>query len=407
MSADIIRICGYLLRITCRSFAESVFIYLLLNTNINHPNVRQKTSSFSKKKMLLFSSVYSFTAVLGFVFLGNNYMNFYRLISFVFVFLYFWYKQQEIHKNLTTNYNSIQDMRYALTAAIILALAVHSFNYISHMILHTYCVSTGIYNTICSVRIFRELYKIAIMLLSILFMFLVYKLRFIKMKDIKAMSTHKWIPISFGFCLASMIYINYTYSLFGDMPLTAQYRNTLLWAMAFILPSYIGFYITTAQLTRLLSIKANYAADENIFIWTFNPSIIETTHLDVYDLNLFMTNFETNKLTFKRKLKKLGINNEYKGYSELVFCLILTKLYLGLKGWSFEKDIFWQASLVTDVPLSKLRKNIDNIISQVWTTNEAETLIDGYYLPYHNSHTYDQKRHPNAEDFLMSIAKSV
>ena len=106
-------------------------------------------------------------------------------------------------------------------------------------------------------------------------------------------------------------------------------------------------------------------------------------------------------------MKKLGINNEYKGYSELVFCLILTKLYLGLKGWSFEKDIFWQASLVTDVPLSKLRKNIDNIISQVWTTNEAETLIDGYYLPYHNSHTYDQKRHPNAEDFLMSIAKSV
>ena len=80
---------------------------------------------------------------------------------------------------------------------------------------------------------------------------------------------------------------------------------------------------------------------------------------------------------------------------------------MGLKGWSFKTDIFLQASLVIDIPAPKLRKDIENIIDQVWNTSEVETLIDGYYLPYHSSKIYDQMERPTVEQFLTDVAKSI
>ena len=193
------------------------------------------------------------------------------------------------------------------------------------------------------------------------------------MKNIKAMSAYKRIPISFGLCLMSMIYLDYFYNSFPVSIVNCK-CDILLWIMAFILPSYIGFYLTTTYLTRLISIKTNYKVDIYIHIWFFNLSLpmFKTTGLSVYDSNTFMLNFESKKMTIRNKLRKLGITDDYKGYSELVLCLFLTSLFVGLKGWSFEKNVFWQASLIIDMPAPKLRKNIEDIIDQVWTTGEVE-----------------------------------
>ncbi len=397
--------CWSFFRVICRSFTEGIFIYSLIANDKDYSNVHQKISFFGKKNMFVFSFFYSFLAVLISIVL--NVADFYRLASVPLVFFYFWYKQRNNHKNSVINYDNTRDVWYALTTAIILILAVDSFNSISHMLLHTSFVLTGTYDIVRSNDVFYQLYKTGLMFLDVFFIFLVYKWQFIKMKDIKSMSMYKRVPISFGLCLVLSAYISYTYYIFYNIPLTDQYRNALLWILALMLPSYVGFYLTITHLTRLLNLKENHTADENILVWIFNPSILETTHLDIYDSDVFIANFESKKLAFKRRLKKLGINDEYKGYSELVFCLILTKLFIGLKGWCFERDILGQASLVIDVPLPKLRKDIENIIEQVWLTNETETLIDGYYLPYHGNSTYDQKQHPKIEEFLIDIAKSV
>lgn len=405
MPLNITSMCWSVFRVACRSFAEGIFIYLLIDTGFNCLDVNRAFASINKRKMLLFSCVCSFIAALFSSFLYI--LNIYKLIIAVLVFFYFWYKQQKIHKNLIINYNGAKDIWYAFTTAVILILATYSFNSISHMLLHTFCVSTGIYDTINSVRIFRELYKTAIMFLDVFFIFLAYKFRFIKMKDIKAMSAYKRIPITFGLCLLSMVYMICIYDTIP--PSIAPYRNALFWAIASILPVYIGFYVTTAYLTRLISIKTNYKVDIYIHIWLFNPSLpmFKTTGLSVYDSNTFMSNFESKKMTIRNKLRKLGITDDYKGYSELVLCLFLTSLFVGLKGWSFEKNVFWQASLIIDMPAPKLRKNIEDIIDQVWTTGEVNTLIDGYYLPYHNSNMYDQTRRPTVEQFLTDVAKSI
>lgn len=394
------------LRMACRSFAEGAFIYYLFSTDISNFSIYQKINSFSKKNMVLFSLAYSLIAAVLVTFCDVGTL--YRLVSVVFVFLYFWHKQRKTKKKLVSNYDGIYDIKYTLSAAVILVLAVHSFNYISHMVLHTSFVLTDTYNIVRSNSVFYELYyKYAIMFLHVFFIFLAYKFQFIKMKDIKAMSVHKWVPISFGLCLLTMVYIDYTYYIFGNTPLTGHYRNVLLWAMAFIVPTYFAFYLVIKQLTMSINLMANTVADEHIHVWVFNPAIIETTHLDIYDSALFMASFESKKIILKRKLKKLGIDNRSKGYSALLFCLFLTRLFMGFKNWSFERDIFGQASLVIDMPLSKLRKDIENIIEYVWTINDAQTLIDGYYLPYHNSNVYDQTHHPKIEEFLIDVAKSI
>lgn len=389
------------LRVGFRFFVEGIFICFLLNTNVNHLNISKNFISPNKKKTFLFSFVYAFVSLFGsFYFIGI-----FRLFSIALVFLYSWYKQREMHKKLIINYNVTQDTWFALTSAIILVLAVHSFNAISHMLLHTCLVSMGFYSTIRSFDIYYEIYKFAIMLLDVFFIFLAYKLQFIKIKDIKAMSAYKRIPILFGFCLLSIVYIDVAYD---KIPLSiAPYREGLLWIMALTLPTYIGFYATTTYLTRLLSLRSNANADTNIHMWLFNPSIFNTTSLSVYDSDVFTANFESKKLAIKKRLDKLEINDECKGYSGLIFCLFLTRLFMGLKGWSFKTDIFLQASLVIDVPTPKLRKDIENIIEQVWTTSEAETLIDGYYFPYHNSKIYDQMERPTVEEFLTDMAKSI
>ena len=393
-------------RMGFKFFAEGILVYLIIN-NINDQNVCKKSNILSKKKMLLFSSFYASVVLAVYMFavmFTTCDLFLFRLTSAILVFLYFYYKQRKIQEKLVSNYNNNQNIWRALTTAIILVLAVESFNAISYMLIHKSFVLMGIYDAVHSIDIFYQLYKTLSVFLDVFIMFLVCKFRFINMKDIKNMSTHKRIPVSFAFYLISFLYIEF---ICDKIPSLAPHRETLLWIIALTLPSYIGFYLTAAKLTRLLSFKSNAIVDSHIHVWLSNPSMVETTHLDVYDSKVFIANFELKKLDIKKRLEKLGINDEYKGYSGLILCLFLTRLFIGLKGWNFETDVFWQTSLVIDVDASKLRKDIENIIDQIWNTSEVETLIDGYYLPYHNKKIYNQTQRPTVEQFLTDIAKSI
>jgi len=392
-------------RVFCRSFVEGAFIYSLITSSKDCSDARQKIGFFGKKSMFLFSLLCSSLAVLFSVALSVA--DFYRLVLVAFVFSYFWFKQKKSLRISANSYGSKRSVKCILTGSIILVLAVDSLNTISHLILHMSLVLTGVYDVIRGVGVFYQMYKTSLMLLDLFFIFLVYRFQVFKTKDIKSMSINKWVPISFGLCLASSSYISYTYYIFYDIPLTDQFRTVLLWILALMLPTYWGFYLVIRQLTRVLNLVSNTAEDDSILVWILNPSVIETTHLDIYDSDLFMSTFESKKLVLKQKLKKLGIDNGCKGYSELIFCLFLTRLFIGFKSWSFERDVFEQASLVIDVPLNVLRKNIEDMIEYVWVTSESQDLIDGYYFPYHGRHTCDHKQRPTVEEFLMDIAKSI
>ena len=159
--------CWSFFRVICRSFTEGIFIYSLIANDKDYSNVHQKISFFGKKNMFVFSFFYSFLAVLISIVL--NVADFYRLASVPLVFFYFWYKQRSNHKNSVINYDNTRDVWYALTTAIILILAVDSFNSISHMLLHTSFVLTGTYDIVRSNDVFYQLYKTGLMFLDVFF----------------------------------------------------------------------------------------------------------------------------------------------------------------------------------------------------------------------------------------------
>lgn len=402
---DVTYMFSLFLRVAFRFILEGGFCYCLFATrSVRSKNTDSRCSLRGRRDVVFFLFLYSTALILPVVLLRDD--AFYRLVSVAVVFLYFYHKCWLKRKSVATCFR-IRQCGYILTAAIFLALTTEFILSVSHILIHGLCMLFNVYDAIRNHFVSYEIYKYVIMLVHVCLLFLVYKLRILKMSDVKAISINRWVPVSFGLCLLSIVYVKYNYSAFGAIPAVAPYRDAFLWVLAFLLPTYLGFYLTISKLTKLLSIKLNCAADDNIFVWIFNPSMIETIHLSIYDSELFMPSFEANRLAFKKKLEKLGIDNGYKGYSEMVFCLILTKLFMGMKGWSFERDIFGQASLVIDTPFPEVRKNIEAIIEKVWLTDDSETLIDGYYLPCCNNDMYDGRERPSAEEFLMQMAKSV
>lgn len=380
---------------TLRLIVESIFCYFVYNCK----NKNETFQKCSVKKIAIFSSVHV-TMLSLYRHLFTDYIT-YRLVSVLIIFAYFWIENRIENKRIESN--NARNWSYILTFAVFITLMTEYSYSMSHIIVRFSWKLLDMYDVSITNLLLDKLYRFTILSMHICFIFLIYKFRFIKMRDIKNLSVYKQIPVLFGLCLSTIVYIKYSYIQLDNDP----YRDIFLWIFMFLLPTYLGFYWMLSKLSQLINVKKNYSADENIFIWIFNPSMIETFHLNIYDSELFTPTYEFNKLNFKRKLARLGIDNSCKGFSSLVFCLILTKLFMGLKCWSFERDVFGQASIVIDIPFPEVRKDIENIIKKTWLLEEPKKLIDGYYRPCCNRDLYDDSQPPTVEEFLVCMVKST
>lgn len=406
---NIVALCWAVFRAILRSFAEGAFVCLLVNGSIDSIDSEDAAKTFAPRKqrrMWLFVFVYVSVATIFTLFIPG-YFDFFRLVSVVLVFFHSWNRCKRCNRPLISNYGMAHDAVFSLNAAIISILAVSSFNFLSFLSLHYGLVFFGVYDYVRGVDALYQVYKFSIALLDVFVLFLFYKLRIIKLKDIRSMSINKWVPLSFGFSLLAWTYLAYFYNVIYDTPAAAIYKDAVLGLLALMLPLYVSFYLSTRYLTKLLCVKTNFIADRSILDWVSDPSVVETSHLDVYDSDLFMANYMSQKFVFEKKLRKLGITCEHKGFSELSLCLILTKMFTGLKGWNFERDVLGQVSLVVDEPISKFHKDIEHTLAYVWDTNEVSFLIEKYYLPYQHVGTYRSGDRPSVEEFIMTIAKSA
>ena len=153
--------CWAIFRMGFKFFAESLFIYLIVN-NINNQNVCEKSNTLNKKKMFLFTLFYTSVVLTVYILALRIYaynVFLFRSASVSLVFFYACYKQREIQENLVSSYNNAQNIRYALTTAIILSLAAESFNYISYMLIHKSFILMGIYGTVHDIDILHQLYR--------------------------------------------------------------------------------------------------------------------------------------------------------------------------------------------------------------------------------------------------------
>ena len=108
--------------------------------------------------------------------------------------------------------------------------------------------------------------------------------------------------------------------------------------------------------------------------------------------------YEKDKITFKKKLEKLGINHGYKGYSQLMLSLIIISHFEG-DNLDFEKNVFSYVSRFTGTEPKIIYNNINSIIQKTWFQENPEDLKYGYD---HIDNIEDNP--PTVNDFLLHMA---
>ena len=310
----------------------------------------------------------------------------YRLVSVLIIFAYFWIENWIENKKFIRS--NIKSWSYILTFSIFISLLTECSFFTGYIINRYSWKLSGMYASTKTTNL--ELYRFVALALHLCLMFLIYKFRFIKTKDIRNLSVHKQIPILFGMCLSTVIYIKYNYQLIDN----DTYRNILIGVLLFILPTYLGFYWNSCKLTRLKNIDQNYILD----------GIIETMvripiYFAVINIKPFTYMYEKDKITFRKKLEKLGINHGYKGYSQLVLSLIIVNHFEG-DDLNFEAHIFRRVSRFTGIEPETIYDNINNIIKKTWFQETPEVLKYGY------EHVDDiEDNPPTVKDFLIHMAK--
>ena len=312
----------------------------------------------------------------------------FRLVSVLVIFAYFW--TENWIDNKKSKKSNIKGWSYILTFSIFISLITECSYFTGYTINRFFWQLSGMYASTKTTNL--ELYRLIYLALHLFFMFFTYKFRFIKTRDIRNLSVHKQIPILFGMCLSTVIYIKYNYQLIDN----EAYRNILIGVLLFILPTYLGFYWNSCKLTRLKNIDQNYILD----------GVIETmmripVYCAIINIQPLTYIYEKDRIIFKKKLEKLGIDHGYKGYSQLILCLIIIT-HFESDDLNFEVNVFRNVSRFTGTEPETIYENIKNIIKKTWFQETPEVLKYGYeYVDNIKDNP------PTVKDFLIHMAKKI
>ncbi len=367
---------------TLRMFIESIFCYAIYTCKDQNINFQK----CNIKKMVMFCSVHV-TILSLYRLLFTDFVT-YRLISVLIIFAYFWVENRVENKKFKKSH--IKNQIYILTFSIFISLLTECSFFIGYTINRSGWQWLKIYDVRYANFQNSLLYYAIQLTLHFSVMFLVYKFNFIRMKDIRNLSIHKEIPILFGLCLSTVIYIKYNYQLIDNK----FYQDILIGILLFTLPIYLGFYWNSCKLTRLKNIDQNHILDAVIENMVRIP--IYCAAINIKPLAYM---YEKDRIIFKKKLKKLGIDHGYKGYSQLVLSLIIVNHFEG-DNLNFETNVFQHVSRFTGTESRIIYNNINSIIQKIWFQETSENLKYGY--SYVDS---IEDNPPTVNDFLINIAK--
>lgn len=372
---------------TLRLIIESVFCYFIYSR-------KSKNNTFQKlnvKKIAMFSSAYTILLSVYMYFFDDY--TIYRLVSVFLMFVYFWFNDKE------NKISNIKKWSYILTFSIFINLILEFSHFIGYIISLSFMKYTNLYDLKSTNFILAFLYYFSILVFHSCFIFFMYRFHFIKMQDIKNISVIKQIPILFGLCLSSVIYIKYHYNqTYGEL-----HSSVLLWILMFLLPIYLGFYHALSKLAELKNMKRNELYDINLEEKIEQPLLCKVFSLDQYrcEHKPCAAKYEADKIAFKRVLRRLGVHSGFKGFTQLVFSLLLTKNFLNYsKGWTIENNVINYIALATGDKPSEIRKDFGNIIRKVWLLEDLQVIKNEYA----NTNNIEDNP-PSVDEFLVHMAK--
>lgn len=231
--------------------------------------------------------------------------------------------------------------------------------------------------------------------LYIAVLMLIYKSKLINIKDMKVLSSKKCILVFFAICLGVVVCLREL------LRTTSRYTELydVLWCIVLaVIPTYVVSYIILSKIARLKNMDYNYNIDGVIENGLEVPKCCAMFNIDPCSRT-----YESEKIAFRKKLNSLNIDHGFKGYSQLILCLVMIRCFENKNTMNLKQDIFKCVSDFTKTNVGALYASFAKIVSSVWLHETTESLQYGYITDDENIKSHI----PTVEEFVLHIAETT
>lgn len=234
-----------------------------------------------------------------------------------------------------------------------------------------------------------------VVVLEVVTLWIICNLEVLRKHDIESISANKYILFFFSACLALIMYMK-------ECLRVATKHSELyevLWCIVLmIIPVYVAFYIILSRVARSKNMDYNYNIDGVIENGLEVPKCCAMFNIDPCSRT-----YESEKIAFRKKLNSLNIDHGFKGYSQLILCLVMIRCFENKNTMNLKQDIFKCVSDFTKTNVGALYASFAKIVSSVWLHETTESLQYGYITDDENIKSHI----PTVEEFVLHIAETT
>lgn len=224
---------------------------------------------------------------------------------------------------------------------------------------------------------------------------LIYKSKLINIKDIRILSSKKYVLMSFVICLGVIVYIR---DLLRTTSRYTEFYDALWCVVLAIIPVYMVSYMILSKIARSKNTDYNCSVDEVIEAGLEIPRCCA-----MFNIEPCSRTYESEKVIFRKKLNSLHIDYGFKGYSQLILCLVMIRHFEHKSSMDLKQDIFKCVSDFTKTNIDALYASFAKMIDNTWLNETTESLQYGYMTDDENI-----KLHiPTVEEFVLHLAQAT
>lgn len=224
---------------------------------------------------------------------------------------------------------------------------------------------------------------------------LIYKSRLINIKDIRILSSRKYALMFLMVCLGIVVYLR---ELLRTTSRYADFYDTLWCIVLAIIPVYVVSYVILSKISRSKNTDYNCSVDEVIEAGLEIPRCCA-----MFNIEPCSRTYESERVIFRKKLNSLNIDYGFRGYSQLILCLVMIRHFERKNTMDLKQDIFKCVSDFTKTNVDALYANFAKMIDTTWLNETTESLQYGYMTDDENI-----KLHiPTVEEFVLHLAQAT
>ncbi len=357
-----------------RFLVEGIFGYLIFNH-------KKDKNIFKIENLIIFSLIYVSVLEIYNYFLPGNVT--YRILAAGIFFAYFCIEAK-----------SMSRWRFFFMYSFFINIAVELIHFMSfEMVL----VFTKSIMRIANVKDELDHVMIWLIILFIysLSIFVIYKLKIIKMQSIREISSYKLMPLISVISLLYLVYIKYCIKHYCRNVYTEEFCWVLSTLLLVVIPIFfLVNIVVNKSIERRNKIK-NKDDEEKI------RNALERKSLNLL-FDMEVEEYDKISKMISKKINSCGIYDSRKGFSDIILSVIIIKYYLQGEKVILSKNVYPKVSEITGNSVKLIDTNIRNIIKEGWLRTDLEVIAKEYTKPVDA-----EKGYPTAREFLIYIASTI